>query len=53
MKAKVKKEFVGYNREFKTGETVDLTDDQIKKLNKAGLGMLVEPIKQKAAASKA
>ena len=43
MKAIVKKQFVGFDREFNPGETVDLSVEKIEKLNNAGLGVLLEP----------
>ena len=42
MKAVVKKQFVGFDREFKPGENVDLPAEAIEKLNAAGLGILLE-----------
>jgi len=42
MKATVTKCFIGFNREFKSGETVDLSAETIEKLNKAGLGIILE-----------
>lgn len=43
MKVIVKKQFVGFDREFKPGETFDLSAEKIEKLNNAGLGVLLEP----------
>lgn len=42
MKAVVKKYFVGFDREFKPGETIDLPAKKIKQLNEAGLGTILE-----------
>jgi len=42
MKATVKIYFVGFDREFKPGETVDLPLDKIEQLNSAGLGTILE-----------
>ena len=42
MKATVKIYFVGFDREFKPGETVDLPPDKIEQLNGAGLGIILE-----------
>jgi len=42
MKATVIRYFVGFDREFKPGETVDLPVEMIDKLNSAGLGIILE-----------
>lgn len=42
MKATVKRYFVGLDREFHPGQTVDLPAATIEKLNSAGLGTILE-----------
>ena len=42
MKATVKRCFVGFDREFNPGQTVDLPAATIAKLNSAGLGTILE-----------
>lgn len=45
MKAIVKTKFVALSREFIPGEEVDLPEKQIEMLNEAGLGAILEAIK--------
>lgn len=42
MKATVKRHFVGFDREFKPGEIVDLSAEKIEQLNGAGLGTILD-----------
>ncbi len=42
MKATVKRYFVGFDREFNPGETVDLSAEKIEQLNGTGLGIILE-----------